>query len=359
MKTFPVMLNLTAVERRELERLGLVERCPLRVPWAFLEPHEAQARANHDQSLSTLAERGGLDPTEMIAVLEHRPWRRMSLDAAIPLLEQKLAAFKEDRVAALEAKLDKLRGDLTAMHRRAQEAEGIVAKSGIVEARPQGAEGRSLGRALANYGAAISLRERDEARETAQRCHEIGWLAIVCRDDLLETVMRQSRDHAALVEAVRTYLEADARVDEFRDGDDLESKSRIYFAMLLKGDAGKALLAALPPPTAEEVTAWGEAFEDAAVSDCCPHPRGRHTLESFPPKCDVDGCACPGWWVTVAELAASLEEERRAGAGPHCPVLSALHFASAAQAIAEMNPRHVPNVDENANRYVTTREPKK
>jgi hypothetical protein len=49
------------------------------------------------------------------------------------------------------------------LHRRAQAAEGIIARSGIVEGRPQMAAGRSMGRALANYAAAKYERERDEA----------------------------------------------------------------------------------------------------------------------------------------------------------------------------------------------------
>ena len=62
MKMFPVMAG---------------EKFALRsVPWALVEPHEKQAWKNHGQTLERLAERGGLDPTELLAVLEDRRWRR-------------------------------------------------------------------------------------------------------------------------------------------------------------------------------------------------------------------------------------------------------------------------------------------
>ena len=48
------------------------------IPWSILEPHEAQARANHGgQTLGRLAERGGLCWVETLAVLQNRPWSNM------------------------------------------------------------------------------------------------------------------------------------------------------------------------------------------------------------------------------------------------------------------------------------------
>ena len=55
---------------------------PKQIPWSFVEPHNAQAIINHGQSLEKLASRGGLDLTEIAAVVEDRPWRHMS-DAEI------------------------------------------------------------------------------------------------------------------------------------------------------------------------------------------------------------------------------------------------------------------------------------
>lgn len=51
------------------------------IPWDLIEPHERQAQANHSQTLTRLAERGGLSPDEALAVLEDRDYyatRRMT-----------------------------------------------------------------------------------------------------------------------------------------------------------------------------------------------------------------------------------------------------------------------------------------
>lgn len=42
------------------------------VPWEILEPHEAQVRANHMQSLEKLARRGGLSWREIYAVINDK-----------------------------------------------------------------------------------------------------------------------------------------------------------------------------------------------------------------------------------------------------------------------------------------------
>jgi hypothetical protein len=80
---FPVLWPGGTGPQTELKRLG----CPRSVPWSLLEPHEQQAKWNHGgQTLKRLAERGGLDPTEMLAVLEDRPWRTMEWPEAVPAL---------------------------------------------------------------------------------------------------------------------------------------------------------------------------------------------------------------------------------------------------------------------------------
>ena len=63
------------------------------------------------------------------------------------------ARLAAETIAAQQAEMRRLEGKLAEMHRRAQEAESIIARSGIVEGRPQGEAGRSVGRALANYAA--------------------------------------------------------------------------------------------------------------------------------------------------------------------------------------------------------------
>lgn len=47
------------------------------VPWGFVQTHRAQAERNHAQSLETLAQRGGLCPSALLAVVEHHRWRRL------------------------------------------------------------------------------------------------------------------------------------------------------------------------------------------------------------------------------------------------------------------------------------------
>lgn len=84
-KRFPIMWPSRHTVRTELERLG----CPKSIPWAAIEPHEAQALRNHDQTLARLAERGGLDPVEAAAVLDGVAWRdigTLTLEASVTRL---------------------------------------------------------------------------------------------------------------------------------------------------------------------------------------------------------------------------------------------------------------------------------
>lgn len=48
---------------------------PQSVPWSFVAPHEAQAQKSHGQTLQRLAERGGLDPSEMVAIVIGQDWK--------------------------------------------------------------------------------------------------------------------------------------------------------------------------------------------------------------------------------------------------------------------------------------------
>lgn len=84
-KMFPVLFG-HGDHRRELESLG----CPREVPWSLLEAHEKQALRNHDQSLQRLAERGGLSPCEMVAVIEDRQWHRMPNAEALAAISRAL-----------------------------------------------------------------------------------------------------------------------------------------------------------------------------------------------------------------------------------------------------------------------------
>ena len=69
----------------------LGEERMLPIPWDVITPHEQQAQRNHDQTLKQLAKRGGLSPSEAVAILEDRPWRLMDEIAAINKLGRLIA----------------------------------------------------------------------------------------------------------------------------------------------------------------------------------------------------------------------------------------------------------------------------
>lgn len=52
------------------------------IPWEVIATHEKQAMSNHGQTIKRLAERGGLDWVEALAVIEDRKWVRLDLEYA-------------------------------------------------------------------------------------------------------------------------------------------------------------------------------------------------------------------------------------------------------------------------------------
>jgi hypothetical protein len=67
------------------------------IPWEAISAHEHQARANHGQSLDALAQRGGLSPYELLAVLFDQPFWRGSFPepaTVIKKLKEKMAGFE-------------------------------------------------------------------------------------------------------------------------------------------------------------------------------------------------------------------------------------------------------------------------
>lgn len=123
-KYFPMLWQpLTRQEEAELERLG----CPKSVPWSFVEPHEKQALANHDQTLVRLAERGGLSPAEMLAVVQGRRWRSRTAandpDAVPVLLELLKAHVEAQRRTRTPAEV---RQDAAAAKNAADESRGAL-----------------------------------------------------------------------------------------------------------------------------------------------------------------------------------------------------------------------------------------
>lgn len=99
---FPVLF--TPAERRQFPL------CPRDVPLDMVLPHDKQAQANHGgQTLAVLASRGGLDPIELVCVLDDRayPWDQVRADPAA--VKQYAVAEVIKRAAAWER-----RGGLTA-----------------------------------------------------------------------------------------------------------------------------------------------------------------------------------------------------------------------------------------------------
>lgn len=77
------------------------------VPWDLIAQHEPQAISNHDQDLSALARRGGLDLAEILAVIENRPYRVVPVFDAVELVKRHIREFanrgaKRLRAAAID-----------------------------------------------------------------------------------------------------------------------------------------------------------------------------------------------------------------------------------------------------------------
>jgi hypothetical protein len=83
-KTFPVLVDCGGTR----EELALLKQCPRRIPWSIIASHEAQAIRNHGQDLAKLANRGGLHPVELYAVLHDRKWERMPLREAVEYVQR-------------------------------------------------------------------------------------------------------------------------------------------------------------------------------------------------------------------------------------------------------------------------------
>lgn len=81
MKLFPIMVG------REFQKVWGEK---LYILWDSIAPHDAQAQRNHGgQTLARLAERGGLDATEAIAVMNDRDWQRRNEQIALHELADK------------------------------------------------------------------------------------------------------------------------------------------------------------------------------------------------------------------------------------------------------------------------------
>lgn len=107
------------------------------VPWQVFAPHEAQALANHGQDLRTLAGRGGLDPTEAVAVLEGLRWPpNMTVGEAWgrifnAAIREAAEAERESLATLIERRAKRYRSNATfpayCLEAMAQEADEIAA----------------------------------------------------------------------------------------------------------------------------------------------------------------------------------------------------------------------------------------
>ncbi|MGC6176758.1 hypothetical protein [Lacrimispora sp. 38-1] len=52
------------------------------MPWEVIATHEKQEMSNYGQTIKRLAERGGLDWVEALAVMEDRKWVRLDSEIA-------------------------------------------------------------------------------------------------------------------------------------------------------------------------------------------------------------------------------------------------------------------------------------
>ncbi|KKN03889.1 hypothetical protein LCGC14_1103200 [marine sediment metagenome] len=64
-----------------------------RIPRTILKEHNEQAKKNHNQTLAELESRGGLDPTEILAIIEDRKWKDIDLQEADRQLAELVAAY--------------------------------------------------------------------------------------------------------------------------------------------------------------------------------------------------------------------------------------------------------------------------
>lgn len=100
---FPIMVGHDPREAIKEARASGGMVLVIGLPWAMIEPHEAQAKRNHGgQTLKRLAERGGLSAGEAVAVLNDGPYQRMAKAAAQFRLSALVARWTADKYRAEE-----------------------------------------------------------------------------------------------------------------------------------------------------------------------------------------------------------------------------------------------------------------
>lgn len=67
------------------------------IPFAMIQPHEAQALRNHGQTLERLAQRGGLAASEAVAIIKGLSWR--AVKTGVPTEHYLITMVREWRAA--------------------------------------------------------------------------------------------------------------------------------------------------------------------------------------------------------------------------------------------------------------------
>lgn len=91
MKLFRVMWYEPIPRERTPDRMtpGEVPQ----VPYDLVDQHAEQCQRNHYQTPKRLLERGGLDITELAAVLMNRPWKMMTEQEALVEVNRCIEGF--------------------------------------------------------------------------------------------------------------------------------------------------------------------------------------------------------------------------------------------------------------------------
>lgn len=190
------------------------------VPWRLVAPFEAQAERNHNQTLQRLAERGGLDPVELWAVMHGMGWKDRS-----KLPSQEAAKEWALSLVSIEARAEKAEAELSKSEWRVAELEDDVADARILLEPHFGQETYQL--PLAKTTADLIARaEKAEARvaeleadrdEWFRGYHEMTGLlkAAEARVEDLEAYAKLADVDAASEENLASGLEA--RIAELDD----------------------------------------------------------------------------------------------------------------------------------------------
>ncbi len=138
-------------------------------------------------------------------------------DAELSLLldEGFAGAISAEAARRLLAELQAARRAQAKLNRRCQQAESIIAKSKVVENRPRHGQGRSFGRALANYAAAEAARKLEEALGLLERA--LGELDNIAKANSREWgEMKDQFEPWAKNRARHTHEELSAKMREVR-----------------------------------------------------------------------------------------------------------------------------------------------